>query len=111
MIHWHQRLTGKGEGARQSPGQTAAPPRTRGPSCGLAGSSREAPGGSEGRACRSIRVTAQAAAAGAGWELSGGRDRTDGRVARSGLGSQALSLSGWRSCRRRSRGTGGPSRT
>ena len=27
MIHWHQRLTGKGEGARQSPGQTAAPPR------------------------------------------------------------------------------------
>lgn len=76
MIHWHQRLTGKAE-PRADGGP--APPRTRGPSCGLAGSSREAPGGSEGRACRSIRVTAQAAAAGqAGSYREAGTELTDG---------------------------------
>lgn len=41
-------------------------------------------------------------------ERTGGRNRTAGRVAGSGRGLEPISLSGWRSCRRRSRGTGGP---
>ena len=46
---------------------------------------------------------------GAGWERTGGRNGTAaGRVAGSGRGLEPISLSGWRSCRRRSRGTRGP---